>query len=304
MFLNPIKYSLVMASLGLPLLAQSTLTLAEATARTIRQNRDVLAAKMAVQTKENDTLAAKTRRWPSLSTTAQIGPLLNRPELTFTQGALGNFPATGPIPANNTEIKIPRQMTGYGISQASLPLSQQWRLGLAVKQASEEVEAARTEEAQVRIAAVAQVRALYFQVVALDAGQRMAKAQLDTAQEVSRLAQEGVDKGTALRADQSRAEARLAQAKADVANIDADLADGAEQLNLLMGEPLGARFTLTTEQREDLIPTQEEARQHALATRPELKEARIRLEQAHLSVRSKRLEQIPDLNLVVSDVTY
>ena len=294
MFLKTIVYLLLVE---LPIAAQSPLSLADATARTLAQNRDVLAASMAVQGKENEALAARSRRWPTLSTSAQIGPLLNRPELTFTKGILGNN-----IPATNETIGIPRQISGYGLSQASLPLTQQWRLGLAVKQANEETAASREEASQARLAAETRVRTFYFQIVALNASVRVAEAQLAAAEEVLRLAQEGVEKGTALQADEARAGARAAQAKADVANIAADLEDGFEQLNLLMGEPLTARFALTTTRSEDVTFTQQEARAQALASRPELREARIRLEQANLSVRNKRLEQIPDVSLVVSDI--
>ncbi len=272
-------------------LAQTHLTLADAAARALSQNRDVLAAKMAAQAKENDALAAKTRRWPSLSVSGQLGPFLNRPSLTFTQGDLGT-------------ISIPRKLGGYTISQATMPISQQPRIDLNIRMAREDTEAARLEVAQIRNSAVARVRSLYFQMAALDSAQRTAQAQLQTAEEVTRLAQEGLAKGTALPADESRATAHLAQAKADVANISADLADAAEQLNLFMGAPLDAQFILTTEQLAESAVTQEEAQQHAVTMRPELKEARVRLEQAGLSVRSKHLEQIPDLSLYVSDIYF
>ena len=220
MFSKTIKYSKFVSVISFALFAQTaTLTLGEATKRTLAQNRDILSAKLALQAKENETLAAKTRRWPSLSTSGQVGPLLNRPTLTLTQGALGNFPATGPIPATNMDISIPRKISGYGISQASLPLTQQWRLGLSVQEARADEDVARAQASQVRGAAVARVRSLYFQIAALYSAQKVAKAQLDAAEEVSRLARDGVAQGTALRADESRADARLAQAKADSANI-------------------------------------------------------------------------------------
>ena len=302
MSLKTIKYSSFILLVVLPSLAQKPLSLDEATARTIAQNRDILAAKLAVQAKEKETLATKTKRWPSLSTTGQVGPLLNRPDLVFSKGALGSFNATGPIPANDMNISIPRKISGYAISQVSLPLTQQWRLAVNVEQARTETLATRAQADQIRTASIARVRSLYFQIVALDSAQKVAQLQLDTAEEVSRLAQEGLQKGTALPADEARAAARLAQAKADVANIAADLQDAAEQLNLFMGDPLDAHYVLQTDPAGYVTLTQDEARAQAVAQRPELKEGRLRLLQTNLSVRSKRLEQIPDLNLFVSDI--
>jgi len=71
-----------------------------------------------------------------------------------------------------------------------------------------------------------------------------------------------------------------------------------------MGDPLDAEFVVSSDQREEPSMTQDEARNRAMAARPELKEAKIRLEQAGMGVRGKRLEQIPDLNFVVSDIYF
>ncbi len=304
MSLETIRYAILIAAITGLAHAQNTLSLQDATRRALAQNRTVLEAELAVQVKENESLAAKTRRWPGLSTSAQAGPLLNRPDLTFTAGALGNFPATGPIPASNTTIRIPRNLTGFGMSQLSMPLTQQWRLGSNIRQSMEETEATKADAEQIRVNIAARVRTLYFQLVALSAAQRVAKAQAETAEEVARLARKTQESGNALPADVSRAEAHLAQAKVDAANVDTDLADGQEQLNFLMGEPLDAHFALSSEEIKAPGGTLEAAREQALSARPEIKAARLRLDEAHLGVRSKRLEQIPDLNFTVSDVYF
>lgn len=183
--------------------AQAPLTVEQATERAANQSRDVLQAKAGVLAKAEDASVARTRRWPSLTTSAQVGPLLNRASVTFDQGVLGTFAATGPIPAKNTDVTIPRRLAGYDLTQASLPLSQQPRLGLAVASADRETGIAGQQAESVRLNQVAQTRNLYFQIVALEEARRAANAQVEAANETLRLAREAVGKGTGLPLEQA-----------------------------------------------------------------------------------------------------
>jgi outer membrane protein len=284
--------------------AQAPLTVEQATERAANQSRDVLQAKAGVLAKAEDASVARTRRWPSLTTSAQVGPLLNRASVTFDQGVLGTFAATGPIPAKNTDVTIPRRLAGYDLTQASLPLSQQPRLGLAVASADRETGIARQQAESVRLNQVAQTRNLYFQIVALEEARRAANAQVEAANETLRLAREAVGKGTGLPLEQAESEARLAQANADAAGLETDIRNGREQLNLLLGEPLDTQFVLTSIAPRANLMTLEEARKRALEAKPELKEARLRLDQTGLSLRSKRLEYIPDVNLQFTYLSF
>jgi outer membrane protein len=284
--------------------AQAPLTVEQATERAVSQSRDVLQAKAGVLAKAEDASVARTRRWPSLTTSAQVGPLLNRASVTFDQGVLGSFASTGPIPAKNTDITVPRRIAGYDLTQASLPLSQQPRLGLAVASANRDTDIARQQAESVRLNQISQTRNLYFQIVALEEARRAANAQVDAANESLRLARETVAKGTGLALEQMDAAARLAQAKADTTGLETDIRNGREQLNLLMGESLDAQFVLTSTTPRANLMTLEEARQRALAAKPEVKEARLRLDQTGLSLRSKRLEYIPDVNLQFTYLSF
>ena len=280
MFLNSLA--------SLALLAQLSLSLQDATNKALNQNRDVQQAKLAVQARVEDIAVAKAKRWPTLSTSAQIGPVLNHPsiEFTFLQPPM--------------DITVPRRIGGYTLSQAALPLSQQARLGIGVQQARKGADLAQEDAEAMRLSVVAQVRDLYFQTVALEAAKRAARSQVETAVEIVRVAHEALEKGVALPVDVAGAESKLAQARADVENLAADIRNGREQLNVIMGEPLNSEFELSDAAPRAVALTIDEARRQAIATRPELKEARIRLEQSALAVHAKRLESIPDISLSVT----
>jgi outer membrane protein TolC len=295
---------LILVWSAIPVAGQNALSLEQAAQRASAQNRDVRQARAGIQVRAEEATAARTRRWPSLTTSVQAGPILNHASGAFSQGILGNYAATGPIPSQNTEVNIPRRIGGYEYSQISMPLSQQARLKAGVKLAEGETNVAREQAESLRLSAIAQVRDLYFQIAALETARRAANKQLEAAGETARLALEGVAKGTALPLDEAAAGAKLGQAQADVTNLETDIRNGREQLNLLMGEPLDAQFVLTDNVPPAAVLTFEEARRRALETKPEIKEARSRLEQAGLSVHSKRLEEIPDVNLTLTHVAF
>jgi outer membrane protein TolC len=235
-----------------------------------------------------------------LSTSVQAGPILNQASVTFPKGSFGEYGSTGPIPDRDTKIGIPRRIGGLSTSQFALPLTQQPRIGLGIRSADLETRtAAEQAEATVQQEA-AQVGIVYFQTVALEAARATAASQVRVAEEVARLAQKGVAEGTGLPAERAEAESRLERARADAANLETDIRNGHEQLNLLMGEPLDAQFQLASRLPTLSALNLEEARARAAANRPEVREARLRLEQADLAIRSKRLEWIPDVSLTLT----
>lgn len=280
--------------------AQSFLSLEDATARVLAQNRQVLQARATVQIRKEEAGVTRTKRWPVLSTAVQAGPILNQASATFPKGSLGVYGSAGPIPDRDTKIGIPRRIGGFSTSQFALPLTQQPRIGLGIRSADLETRSADEQAQAAAQQAVAQVRNVYYQIVALEAARATAASQERVAVEVVRLAQEGAAEGTSLPAESAEAEARLERARADAANLEADIQNGHEQLNVLMGEPPDKRFQLASGLPALEALNLEEARARAAANRPEVREARLRLEQADLAIRSKRLEWIPDVSLTLT----
>lgn len=148
--------------------------------------------------------------------------------------------------------------------------------------------------------AVNQVRSLYFQIVALEASRATLEAQTKAASEILRLAKKGVSEGVALGVEAAEAEARLARAEADRTQLEADIANAQEQLNLWLGEPLEARFALTSTLPTVATASAEEAVAAAVRNRPEIREARLKLEQAGVAIESKKWEWVPDVDLAIT----
>jgi outer membrane protein len=280
--------------------AQQPLSLQEAEARVRGQNRQVLDARAAIQIRKEEAAAARTKRFPVLGTSIEAGPLLNKASVTFPAGSLGTYGATGPLPGRDTKIGIPRQISGYSVSQLSLPLLQQPRIGLAIRSADLEAQSARAQADTITQRAVAQVRSLYFQILALVGARTTLAGQVKVANEVVRLAQSGVQEGTSLPAELAEAESRRTRAQTTAANLESDIENQYEQLNLLLGEPVETRFHLDAHMPLLDSANLQEVRARSVANRPEIREAELREQQAAVAIRSKRLEWLPDVDFKVT----
>jgi outer membrane protein TolC len=302
---NSILFLLLLTNASsITLAQQQPLSVEEAVARVSTQNRQVLDARATVRIRKEEAAVARTKRWPVLGTSIEAGPLLNKANVTFPAGSLGTYSATGPLPGSDTKIGIPRQISGSSVSQFSLPLLQQPRIGLGIRSADLEAQGARVQADAVTQRAVAQVRSLYFQILALEGARTTAASQVQTAEEVVRLAAKGTQEGTSLPAELAEAESRLTRARASAANLESDIENQYEQMNVLLGEPVEARFRLDA--RMPLLDATdlEEARTRSIANRPEIRETELRVQQADLAIRSKRLEWLPDVDLKVTHYSF
>ena len=71
------------------------LTLDQAIAFALRDNRDVKNAQLGVGKAEDDVAAARTYRLPKIEFNALAGQQLMSPDFTFTKGVLGNYANVG-----------------------------------------------------------------------------------------------------------------------------------------------------------------------------------------------------------------
>jgi outer membrane protein TolC len=100
---------------------------------------------------------------------------------------------------------------------------------------------------------------------------------------------------------------RLAKAEYELMTIDNQLLSQKEQLNHLLGRDVNTEFAVSSGEETALAVMRETdllaARERALANRPEIREAKLRIEQAKLDKRIKKSEFIPDVSLTVNYAT-
>src|SRR5260370_277931 len=115
--------------------AVRVLTLEDAVSLAQANNRLVKNAQLSVSMSDDQIAEARTYRFPSLNLYALGSQLLAPVGFTFQRGAFGSFSGIGPVPATDTRIHTPLRPTFYAVTQFSQPLSQQYKIGLNIKQA-------------------------------------------------------------------------------------------------------------------------------------------------------------------------
>src|SRR5215471_10394835 len=108
------------------------LTLDDAVALALKGNRQVQSAGLDINRAREETAALRTNRLPQFSAYMLGGEALRPISFTIPQGALGVYPSTGPIPGKKSDITTPQQFTAFILGQASQPLSQLWKVHLAL----------------------------------------------------------------------------------------------------------------------------------------------------------------------------
>ncbi len=281
------------------------LTLDQAVALAVKNNRSIQSAALQVRRSEEKVGAAKADRLPVLSFQALAGRVVTPIRLTFPEGAFGNFPATGPIPAEDTVVEAPKTTSAFLMATLAQPLSQLYKIGLGVRvnELSRAIDREKLREE--RAAVVSDVKRLYYALVQNQSAFQAAEDQVWTYKELERVVGEYVAREAALPSDHLDVKAQLAAQQYKALSLRNALATQKEQMNDLLGRELTHDFTLTAIPE----PSAEEADLQAavgraLDRRPDLKQARLQVDQADADRRLKKAEYIPELSLAFTYLTF
>src|ERR1700745_4233814 len=85
------------------------LTLGQAVEKAVANKRSLKPPSPETVQAADDLAASRTKRFAKTQVTALGAQLLTKASLTFPEGSLGTYSATGPIPATNQKTEIPRK---------------------------------------------------------------------------------------------------------------------------------------------------------------------------------------------------
>lgn len=280
------------------------LTLDEAIAQAVANNSTLKTAELEIDRAADDLAANRTRRFANTQIVALGGQLLTKPSVTFPQGSLGVYSATGPIPATDQTIHVARKPVGIVFGSVMQPLSTQYRLHLQLKALSLGVDATRQDREKTRLEVVDQLRRAYNEVAEAQSALDSLQASLPYYEESKRLATENLRRETILESDLLGADTQLLKTQNAILDAGDKLAAAAERLNDLMGRDIHTRFRVSVIERVNAeleAPAALEAR--ARENRPELKKAKLQVQQADYDARAKKAEYIPDVSVGVTYFT-
>jgi outer membrane protein len=285
--------------------AAERLSLDAAVKLAVENNLSLQTARLQLEKAEADLDVARTRRLPSFETQVTASELLTPVSFTFPAGALGVYPATGPIPSADMRVTTPRQPTAYMTAQVSQPLSQLVRVGLGIRTAATGRDIERERIRAQQLSLVNTVKRLYFAILQTRSALAAGNDAIALYRELDRTVRQRVVQKVALRSDALDVELRLAQEVLEQTTRTNTLASQKEQLNQLLGRDVRTSFDVEGVPEMSLVDLNLEAAQsRALENRPDVMEARLKVKQAELDYRLKKSDRIPEVSLSLSYSSY
>ena len=281
--------------------ASEVLTLNRAISLALENNRSAKNAKLEVEKAGDKVAQLRTRRLPALKLTSLVSQPLSTFETRFEKGVFGTYPGIGPVPAETTFITSSTKPTALMLAQVTQPITQLRRIGLQIKQQEVGLEISQADLNAVEQTIVNDVKHAYYAILQTHGATLAAEESVRLYRELDRVTGEYVLQQVALKTDQMDVQTRLAKAEYQMLTLTNQLSLQKEQLNLLLGRDVTTPFTVSDELETAQVMMREtdltQARERALAQRPEIREARLQVQKANLDRRAKKSEFIPDVSL-------
>ena len=280
------------------------LTLDNALNLAVANNRRLQSARLDVDRAEANLSAQRTRRLPVFEADVTASQLLAPVDFAFPQGAFGTFPGTGPIPAADTKVSAGRKPAYFVQSQLSQPISQLFKIGLGIQSAATSREIERERARSEQLSVINNVRRVYFLILQSESALAATNAAITMYRELDRTLQVRLAQQATLRADSLDVQVHLAQEELSRTIRLNTIASQKEQLNQLLGRDVRTTFDV-----EDVPPLSifevdvAAAQTRALERRPDVREARLKLQQADLDRRMTKADRIPEVSVAVSYVS-
>lgn len=287
-----------------PSLSRERLTVDAAVAMALENNRRLAAAQLEVDKAEADLAAVRTRRLPSFEMELSASQLLSPVNFSFPHGAFGDYPGLGPIPSSDTIISVSRRPTYYVSSQVSQPLSQLFRIGLGIRSAALGRDITQERVRGEALAVTNSVKRLYFAILQSQSALAATQEAITLYRDLERTIQVRVAQRVALGSDALDVQFRLAQEELTQATRQHALASQKEQLNQLLGRDVRTAFDVDDDIALSIVDVDlDAAHAYALDNRPDVREARLKLQQADLDRRITKADRIPDVSMAASYIS-
>jgi outer membrane protein TolC len=277
---------------------QDELTLDQAVTSALQHNRQIKIAQLEVGKGENAVQAMRKYRLPQFNYYMLEGRLLTPIDLLVPAGTLGVFPQIGPVPPTASPIETPPRFFTVIFGQLDQPITQQIRIGLGIDNEKLKEQISKEELSLEEQRVVNDVKKTYYSLVQTESGLRATAETIKLFQELNRVASNGLAQQVVLKSDVLDTETGLANAETQALTLRDTSATLKEKLNDLLGRELTAEFTVAAAPEAPSAGLDLAAlRAQALERRPELREARLKIQQAEVDRRVKKAEYIPDVSL-------
>ena len=299
-----LRGALVVFAFGLYVEAEE-LHLDQAVHLALQHNLDIANTTLDISKAKDRSSAFRSQFFPKLSLYALGARQLQPVSITVAAGTLESKSPIGPIPSQDVKYTTPTEMTGFLFGRIAQPLSAIYRTRLNLKVLDFSTQLAQQKARSKRQDVVRDVKQLYYNIEQVQSSLVAIRETVKLYKEVERVTQDYVLKQTALESELLQAQAALADAEQSELTLSNQEAKQHEQLNDLLGRDVLTDFKVTAIEEDATAPEIDivAARQKALAQRPEMDQAHLKVLQSEQEVRAKKAEYIPDISAELNTIT-
>ncbi len=163
-------------------------------------------------------------------------------DFKFSEGAFGNYPGIGPIPAHDTDIHTPLRPVFHIEAEALQPISQLYKINLGLHLQAATIAANREQFRAQRQALADSVKQAYYATLQTESALQSANSLLKEFQELDRIVSQRLSEESALKSDSLDVKAKLANQRYQLAQLDHRLSSQKEYLNNLLGRDIAPNF--------------------------------------------------------------
>jgi len=273
------------------------LTLHDAVQLAMQRNHVVHISEYKVEEKQHAKQAAKSEYFPTIRNDSTFIHLTDTQLIQIAGGSLGAVGSTPIPPATATINQGGRDLATSG-TQLTQPLTTLLKIRPMNDMAQAELKASRQRAQQTQNDVALKVHQLYYKVLIAQVHRDATEARIKASQDLQSERVQQVKYGSTLEENLIESRAQLLEAKQELLTTDLQLSDLKLQLNDVMGLPLTTALDLDPNTAE-VEPTcaRETCVTEALASHPEITEARYEVEKASAAVRLAKTDfYVPDVD--------
>ncbi|MGA7853589.1 MAG: TolC family protein [Candidatus Acidiferrales bacterium] len=277
--------------------APSVLTLASAIAEAQQNNRLITISNQTVLFANDEILAARTQRYPHFDVNISGAYLLTAVHVHIPEGVFGTV-GTTPVPNTNAVITTSPSASALSFIQVQQPLTKLYDVHLNVQLLKVGKQLSQEELRQQRQEITNSVKSAYYSLLQSQSALHAAQENVQALREVDRTTEQYVQQKAALPYQCAGVKVQLAQAELQVTTLEDSIETQKENLNNLMGRDIRENFQLSGV--PDALPEEQNlelARQTALGSRTEIRQAQFKIDQALYARRLQKAQYIPEIGI-------
>jgi outer membrane protein TolC len=249
-----------------------------------------------VEEKQHAKEVARSAYFPSIQNASSFAHLTDTQLIEITRGSLGVAGGTLIPPVNSIINQGGINVTASG-TQLTQPLTTLLKIRPANDIAKADLKASRQNAQQTENDVALKVHQLYYKILIAQVHRSATEARIKASQDLQRERVQQVKLGSTMEQELIESRAQLLQAKQELLTTDLQLSDLKLQLNDAMGLPLTTALDLDSNVEElQQQCKRETCLQLALASHPEVIEARNEVEKATAAVHLAKVDiAVPDV---------